>query len=120
MAHILIADDEAATRDLVRRALESDGHKVVTAADGSEALSQLGAASAAFDLLISDVEMPGIDGIKLAAQALAATSRIRVLLMSGYADQLARAAALDAGRLRTLSKPFTLEKMRAEVKATLG
>lgn len=120
MASILIADDEAATRDLVRRALESDGHSVAVASDGNEALSSLSTAPFAIDLLITDVQMPGIDGIKLAAQALAASSTLRILMMSGYTDQLARASTLDARRVRTLVKPFTLEKLRAEVRAALA
>lgn len=119
MAHILVADDDAATRDLVRRALQSDGHQVVASADGTEALDQLQNTAAAFDLLISDVEMPGIDGIDLAGQALRFAPRLRVLLMSGYSEQLGRAAELGSPRVRTLSKPFTLEKVRAEVRAAL-
>jgi two-component system cell cycle response regulator CpdR len=117
MAEILIADDEAATRDLMRRALEGDGHRVSVVADGSEALERL--ASGGIDLLITDVQMPGLDGIKLAAKALAMHPGLRILLMSGYAEQLERGAALG-GKVGTLGKPFTLEKARAEVRAALA
>ncbi len=120
MAHILIADDDAATRDLVRRALQSDGHQVVVSADGAEALEQLKVNASAFDLLITDVEMPGIDGIKLAGEALRLSPRLRVLLMSGYSEQLGRASDLGSAHVRTLSKPFPLEKIRAEVRAILA
>jgi CheY-like chemotaxis protein len=119
MARILIADDDAATRDLLRRALEVDGHAVKAAADGAEAL-ELIRAGLGVDLLITDVQMPGIDGIRLAAEAAALRPGLRLLMMSGYPDQLARAAALPVARVLTLSKPFTLDKARAEVRAALG
>jgi two-component system cell cycle response regulator CpdR len=117
MALILIADDDAATCDLLRRALEAEGHKVVTASDGTEALENIGASGLA--LLITDVQMPGMDGIALAKAALAKAPGLRVILMSGFTEQLDRATGLT-GNVRTLSKPFTLEKARAEVKAALG
>lgn len=120
MAKILIADDDTATLDLFRRTLEADGHQVTVVADGSDALDKLGTASPAFALLITDVQMPGIDGIELARQALAAAPALRVLLMSGYPEQLDRASGLGSKHVRTLGKPFTLEKARSEVKAALA
>ena len=115
MAQILIADDDAATCELLRRALEAEGHTVKTASDGSEALEQIAGST----LLISDVQMPGMDGIELARQALAKAPGLRIILMSGFTEQLDRASNLP-GNVRTLVKPFTLEKARAEVKAALG
>ena len=120
MAQILIADDDAATRDLVRHALETDGHQVVTATDGTEALERLKSGSPAFALLITDVQMPGLDGIALSQQALVFAPGLCILLMSGYTEQLDRAVGLASTRVRTLGKPFSLEKARAEVKAALG
>jgi CheY-like chemotaxis protein len=64
--------------------------------------------------------MPGIDGISLTKQALAAAPSLRVILMSGYTEQLERARGFASGQVRTLSKPFTLDKARAEVKAALA
>jgi CheY-like chemotaxis protein len=119
MARILIADDDVATRDLLRRALEADGHKVLAATDGSEALDLLKADAAALDLLITDVQMPGIDGIRLIGEARALKAGLRVLLMSGYPDQLGRAPG-TVGQVTTLSKPFSLDKARAEVRAALA
>ena len=63
MARILLAEDDAATRDMVQRALAMDGHEVVVTQDGAEALEKLQAAPGRFDLLISDVQMPGVDGV---------------------------------------------------------
>lgn len=120
MARILLADDDAASRDLVRRALTADGHVVDDAQDGLEAAERLEAARGEYDLLVSDVQMPGLDGIALAHRALAAAPGLAVILISGYAEQLDRAAALKAKRLATLVKPFTLEQIRAAVRAALS
>ena len=65
MARILLADDDAALRDVVRRALVSEGHDVAIAQDGQEALDLLLASPSAFDLLLSDVHMPALDGLSL-------------------------------------------------------
>ena len=97
MARILLADDDAATRDLVRRALEADGHKVTVTQDGSEALDRI-TGGEAFDVLVSDVNMPGLDGLSLAERAANALPGIGVLLMSGFAEQLDKERA--AGKLR--------------------
>ena len=119
MARILLADDDAAARDLVQRALASDGHNVVATHDGAEALEQL-QASGPFDLLISDVQMPGVDGIELIENAVAAAPKMRVILMSGFAGELDRAKHLRSKIAREISKPFTLEQVRAVVKAALA
>ncbi len=119
MARILLADDDAAARDLVQRALASDGHNVVATHDGAEALEQL-QASGPFDLLISDVQMPGVDGIELIEKAVAAAPKMRVILMSGFAGELDRAKHLRSKIAREISKPFTLEQVRAVVKAALA
>ena len=95
MARILLADDDAATRDLVRRALEADGHSVQVTQDGSEALECVeGSGAQKFDVLVSDVEMPLLDGVALAQRALKQPN-LRVLLMSGFAEQLDRAKVTE-------------------------
>lgn len=66
MARILIADDEESMRLLVGRAIAMDGHEIVTAEDGAEALEILTEQSGAFDLLLTDIKMPVMDGIALA------------------------------------------------------
>jgi CheY-like chemotaxis protein len=120
MARILLADDDAATRDLVRRALEADGHSVHVTQDGSEALECVeGAGAQKFDVLVTDVEMPLLDGIALAQRALKQPA-LRVLLMSGFADQLDRASSLKSTQVAVISKPFTLEDMRGTVRKLIG
>jgi CheY-like chemotaxis protein len=119
MARILLADDDAATRDLVKRALEGDGHTVQVTQDGSEALDRVKAAQP-FDLLVSDVEMPLLDGVKLAERASALQPGLRILLMSGFAEQLERAKTLKGPHVAAISKPFTLDQVRATVRKLLG
>ncbi len=119
MARILLADDDKPTRDLVKRALESDGHAVEIAQDGSEALDSL-TAGAKVDVLVTDVNMPGLDGISLAKRAEAIIPGIRVLMMSGFAEELERAKAAAGGRVSVLSKPFTLDHVRSAVRDLLA
>jgi DNA-binding response OmpR family regulator len=119
MARILLADDDKATRDLVKRALELEGHSVDVTQDGGEALETLIAQPGAFDVLVSDVHMPGLDGIALAQRAVEAAPTLKVLLMSGFPEELERAKHIKAARLDVLSKPFTLEQVRAAVLAIL-
>src|SRR5262245_23606859 len=116
MARILLADDDAAARDLVQRALASDGHDVIATHDGAEALEQL-QEGGPFQLLISDVQMPGVDGIELIEKALAIAPKMRVILMSGFAGELDRAKHLKSKIAREISKPFTLDQVRAAAKA---
>jgi len=120
MARILLADDDAATRDMVKRALESDGHSVHVTQDGGEALERVKAEGASLDLLVSDVEMPMLDGIALAECAYALQPKLRVLLMSGFADQLERAKTLKCPQVGRLSKPFTLDQVRESVRKLLS
>lgn len=118
MARILLADDDAATRELVKRALEADGHSVLVTQDGSEALDSV-EAGGKFDIVVSDVEMPLLDGIALAERALRQPG-MRVLLMSGFPEQLDRARALKSPQVAVISKPFSLEDVRASVRRLLG
>lgn len=119
MAAILLADDDASTVDLVRRALEGDGHTVTTAEDGNEALEAIKGASPP-DLLVSDIHMPGLDGLALAELAVTVKPSLRILLMSGFSSELERAKSINATRLDILTKPFTLEQIRASVRALLA
>ncbi|CCB67269.1 MULTISPECIES: response regulator [unclassified Hyphomicrobium] len=120
MATILLADDDAAVRDLVRRALTSEGHKVQVTQDGLEALDILGTSASGIDILISDVDMPQLDGISLAEQALALKPSLAIVLMSGFSDQLERAARLRARKLLSITKPFTLDQIKQIVRTVLS
>src|SRR3546814_19893747 len=94
MASIIIAEDEAGVREFVARALAMDGHTITVAEDGLDALDRLG--QARYDLLLTDIVMPGLDGIALALKAGAEWPEMRILLMSGYAAERQRAHNLEA------------------------
>ena len=120
MARILIADDEEAIRSLVARALSQDGHQVTTARDGAEALDLLSAEHGAFELLLTDIRMPIMDGIALALAAARDHPRLAILLMTGYADQRERAHGLDALIQDVITKPFSLATIRSAVNEALA
>ena len=119
MSRILVAEDEEALCAMCARALTMDGHEVKTAADGSEALDMLTREEGGFDLLLTDVRMPIMDGIALALNAARDFPDMTILLMTGYADQRERAYGLDALIHDVITKPFTLAVLRAAVHEAL-
>ncbi len=119
MARILVAEDTPATCEMVRRALAGDGHDVVATHDGVEALEHI-ESSEPIDLLISDVDMPGLDGVGLVEKAIVLRPALKVILMSGFAGGLERAEHLKARTGGILPKPFTLDQIRAAVRKALG
>lgn len=120
MARILIAEDEKALCALCARALSSDGHDVETAADGSEALDVLARQEGRFDLLLTDIRMPVMDGIALALATARDFPDLVILLMTGYADQRERASGLDALIHDVIAKPFSLATLRGAVNEALA
>jgi two-component system, cell cycle response regulator CpdR len=115
MARILLAEDEEALRSFVMRALAQDGHETVAAADGAEALDILTRDQAGFDLLLTDIRMPIMDGIALALAAARDHPDLIILLMTGYADQRERAHGLDALIHDVINKPFSLADIKSAV-----
>jgi two-component system cell cycle response regulator CpdR len=120
MARILIAEDEDGLRTLVARALAQDGHTVVTANDGAEALDALTREHGAFELLLTDIRMPIMDGIALALATARDHPQVTILLMTGYADQRERASGLEALIHDVISKPFSLGSIRTAVRDALA
>ena len=120
MARILIADDEESMRQLVSRAVAMDGHETMTAEDGAEALDILVRNNGAFDLLLTDIKMPVMDGIALAPAAARDFPKLTILLMTGFADQRERASGLDAIVHDVVTKPFALADIRTAVADALA
>ena len=120
MARILLADDDAATRDLIGRVLATEGHDVTVVEDGLAALAHMQTAVTKPVLLISDVQMPGLDGVALAARAVQAVPALRILLMSGFAGALGNTDHLKPHLRGVMTKPFTLDIARAAVRAALA
>lgn len=120
MPRVLIADDEESMRALVARAIAMDGHETVTAADGAEALEILTKENGAFDLLLTDIQMPVMDGVALALAAARDYPRLIILLMTGFADQRERASGLDAIVHDVITKPFAVADIRTAVADALA
>ncbi len=120
MARILVAEDDDQVSAFVKRALDMDGHYVVCAKDGAEGLAVLQAESGSFDLLLADIKMPVMDGIALALATARDYPKLKILLMTGYADQRERAANLEALIYDVVAKPFTLPQIRDKVKEALS
>jgi CheY-like chemotaxis protein len=120
MPRLLIVDDEKSMRALVARAIAMDGHEIVTAADGAEALEILSNGQNAFDLLLTDIQMPVMDGIALALTAARDLPDLTILLMTGFADQRERASGLNAIAHDVISKPFSVADIRNAVADALA
>jgi two-component system response regulator MprA len=114
---ILVVDDEPAVREAVERALRLDGHDVLLAADGHEALDTLD--SRAPDAVVLDVLMPRVDGLELCRQMRQRGDRTPVLMLTARDAVSDRVAGLDAGADDYLIKPFALEELLARVRALL-
>jgi two-component system, cell cycle response regulator CpdR len=119
MARILIAEDEEALRALCARALMNDGHDVKTGCDGADALDLLARDNGQFDLLLTDIRMPIMDGIALALTAARDYPELTIVLMTGYADQRERAHGLDAIVHEVIAKPFSVAALRVAINEAL-
>lgn len=119
MARILVAEDDDAIRSLIVRALSEDGHELTAAADGASALVALGRHRGAFDLLLTDVKMPKVDGIALALEAGRCHPDIAIMLMTGHADLRESAHELDALVHDIIAKPFSVEQIKGAVREAL-
>jgi len=115
---ILVADDEPSVREFVLRALTYGGFEVTSVPDGNAALAAL--AEKPYDLLLTDIVMPDLDGIALALKVAKDYPATKIVLMSGYANQRQRAHNLDFLAQEVISKPFTLDEIVAKVKAVLA
>jgi two-component system, cell cycle response regulator CpdR len=120
MARILIAEDEETLCAMCARALSTDGHEVKTAYDGSDALDVLTKEEGRFDLLLTDIRMPIMDGIALALATARDYPDLTILLMTGYADQRERAHGLDALVHDVIAKPFSVAALRGAVNEALA
>lgn len=106
---ILVAEDNPAVREFIERAIQSLGVKVVSVADGQQALDALNQDT--YDVLITDIVMPNVDGIALALKAVRQYPNLKIVMISGYAQERMRAHNLDALVHRIIAKPFSLEEI---------
>ncbi len=116
---ILVAEDDPTVRAMMRRALRDAGFELVEAADGREALESVRADASPFDLVITDVAMPAMDGCELARQLATIRPSLPVLAISGYTeDDIIRRSLLDPAQ-PFLQKPFSPERLVATVRELL-
>ncbi|SCW66841.1 two-component system, cell cycle response regulator CpdR [Sphingobium faniae] len=117
MIRILLAEDDDSMRAYLARALEKSGYEVVAVANGAQAVPLIDADR--FDLLLTDIVMPEMDGIELAQHAASAAPDMRVMFITGFA-----AVTLRAGQAmpqaKVLSKPFHLRDLVLEVERMFG
>ncbi len=111
--NILVVDDEEVVLSLVRDALEDDGFTVFTAADGFEALKCI--EEGRLDLVITDIRMPGIDGMELVRRIRDIAPEIEVIFTTGYANLNSAKEALRQGASDYILKPFELKEIRGAV-----
>jgi two-component system, cell cycle sensor histidine kinase and response regulator CckA len=114
---ILLVEDEESVRQLVRETLEARGYRVLEAANGHSAMEIAAAYKDALHLIITDVVMPGLSGHELAQQLLAARPAMKVLYLSGYAQD---AFPATESHKAFLQKPFTLQNLARKVREVLG
>lgn len=117
MFRILLAEDEEAMRAYLQRALENAGYEVVAVDRGTAALPLL--ASEKFDLLLSDIVMPEMDGIELAKHCAEVSPHTKVVFITGFAA-VALKASREAPQAKVLSKPFHLRDLVLEVERIFG
>jgi hypothetical protein len=113
-------EDEESVRQLVRETLEARGYQVLQAGDGNAALAVASRHEGSIHLVITDVVMPGLSGHELVEQLLPTRPGIKVLYLSGYAqDAFATRSAAEAQKA-FLQKPFTLQSLARKVREVLG
>jgi len=110
---LLLVEDEPAVRRLTRRILEDRGYRVIEAATGADALERARRHVGSIHLLLTDVVMPGMSGRELSALLLVERPEVRVVYMSGYADD--EVLRQDLGHVAFIQKPFTAERLAAKL-----
>jgi two-component system cell cycle sensor histidine kinase/response regulator CckA len=117
---VLLVEDEDPVRKFGARALRNKGYKVIEAESGEAALEVIHSTAEKIDLLITDVVMPHLDGPGLARKVREISSDIKVIFMSGYAEDAFRQRLGSDSDIAFLSKPFSLKQLAAKVKEVIG
>jgi two-component system, cell cycle response regulator CpdR len=118
MAHILLVEDDESLRKFLALALSRAGHEVIDYGDGQEAWAKL--KTATFDLLLTDIVMPGMDGIELAKRAAEKDGGMKIMFITGFAAVALHPASNAPKQAKVLSKPFHLREIVAEVERMMA
>lgn len=125
---ILLAEDDTSLRSLLSSALRRDGHDIVEARDGFELVQRLAdrrapgprASRSSFDLVISDLRMPGWSGLDVLAAMSRQVSVPPFVLITAFGDEQVHRRARELGAVATLDKPFDIDELRALVASTVA
>lgn len=124
MARVLLIDDDELLRDTVKQMLELDGHEVTDTATGEQGLRQFAARSGRFDVVITDVLMPGIDGARVIVELRRSQPGLPIIAISGgrrvLSSQFNLETAALAGASCQLTKPFSRQDLQAALAQALG
>lgn len=118
MARILLAEDDESLRRFLASALVKAGHAVTDFGDGERAWACLQAES--FELLVTDIVMPGLDGIELAKRAAEMDVHLKIMFITGFAAVALHPSANAPKRAKVLSKPFHLREIVQEIERMLA
>ena len=118
MAHILLVEDDESLRKFLALALTRAGHEVIDYGAGQEAWSKL--RENPFDLLLTDIVMPGMDGIELAKRAAEKNAAMKIMFITGFAAVALHPASNAPNQAKVLSKPFHLREIVAEVERMMA
>jgi len=116
-ASILVVDDEPAIQDILTWALSAEGYRVATAGSGEEALARVERED--FDIIVTDIVMPGLDGLELLERSRVLNPRAAVIVMTAYAALETAIAALRRGASDYLEKPFSVDLLKERVQRLL-
>jgi two-component system cell cycle sensor histidine kinase/response regulator CckA len=117
---ILLVEDEEGLRSLNARGLRSRGYTVVEASNGIEAMEMLEEQNGAVDLVVSDVVMPEMDGPTLLKEMRARNPNLKIIFVSGYAEEAFEKSLPENEQFAFLAKPFALSALIAKVKETMA
>jgi len=118
--NILFVEDEASVRGIAAKALRKKGYRVIEAEDGEEAMEILEETDVPFDLMISDVVMPGMDGPSLLRAGRKLLGEARIVFISGYAEEEFSDLLSEEPDVTFLPKPFTFAELAEKVKTEIG
>jgi hypothetical protein len=117
---VLVVEDDARLREVLQRRLTSWGYSMQVATTAEHALAVLDAAAEPFQLIMTDLVMPGLDGRSFATQVLASWPDAKILFMSGYSDHAAVKTTAISAAEHFIAKPFTSEQLASAIDRTLG
>ena len=120
MGKILVVDDQFGVRSLLVSIFQDDGHEVKIASNGEAALRLLSSFSFEPDLILLDMNMPGMNGIETLEKIRTLDSRVAVIMMTGYKDPNNIEQANSLGIIRYMAKSFDLFELRERVKEILN